>query len=190
MIPDRIEMGTYVIAGCFFGNEIVVENAIPEHIKSLLNVLKNMGIKIVIDENRIKVTPASNILPVDVKTKPYPGFPTDLQAQLTALLTQAKGVSRIQENIFNKRFKHVSELNKLGANIEIKGNTAIIKGKTELRGKVIKSTDLRASASLLLGGLIAKGETIVENSYQLFRGYENMPEKLNQLGADIKLIKR
>ncbi len=190
VIPDRIEMGTYVIAGCLFGNEIVVENAIPEHIKSLLNVLKNMGIKIVIDENRIKVTPASNILPVDVKTKPYPGFPTDLQAQLTALLTQAKGVSRIQENIFNKRFKHVSELNKLGANIEIKGNTAIIKGKTELRGKVIKSTDLRASASLLLGGLIAKGETIVENSYQLFRGYENMPEKLNQLGADIKLIKR
>lgn len=190
VIPDRIEMGTYVIAGCFFDNEIIVENAIPEYIKSLLNVLKNIGVKIVIDKNRIKVNPACDILPADVETKPYPGFPTDLQAQLTTLLTQANGVSRIQENIFNKRFKHINELNKLGANIEIKGNTAIIKGKTELRGKVIKSTDLRASASLLLGGLIAKGETIVENSYQLFRGYENMPEKLNQLGADIKLIKR
>ncbi len=128
--------------------------------------------------------------PIDVGTKPYPGFPTDLQAQLTTLLTQANGISRIKENIFNRRFRHIDELNKLGANIEVKGNTAIIKGKTELRGGIIKSTDLRASAALLLGGLIADGETVVENSYQLFRGYENMPEKLSQLGANIKLIKR
>ena len=190
VIPDRIEMGTYIIAGCLLDNEIIVENAIPEYIKSLLNVLENMGVKIVIEKNRIKVNPTDNIFPIDVGTKPYPGFPTDLQAQLTTLLTQANGISRIKENIFNCRFRHVYELNKLGANIEVKGNTAIIKGKTELRGGVIKSTDLRASAALLLGGLIADGETVVGNSYQLFRGYENMPEKLSQLGADIKLIGR
>jgi len=190
VIPDRIEMGTYIIAGCLLDNEIIVENAIPEYIKSLLNVLENMGVKIVIEKNRIKVNPTDNISPIDVGTKPYPGFPTDLQAQLTTLLTQANGISRIKENIFNRRFRHVDELNKLGANIEVKGNTAIIKGKTELRGGIIKSTDLRASAALLLGGLIADGETVVGNSYQLFRGYENMPEKLSQLGADIKLIKR
>ncbi len=190
VIPDRIEMGTYIIAGCLLDNEIIVENAIPEYIKSLLNVLENMGVKIVIEKNRIKVNPTDNIFPIDVGTKPYPGFPTDLQAQLTTLLTQANGISRIKENIFNRRFRHVYELNKLGANIEVKGNTAIIKGKTELRGGVIKSTDLRASAALLLGGLIADGETVVGNSYQLFRGYENMPEKLSQLGADIKLIGR
>jgi UDP-N-acetylglucosamine 1-carboxyvinyltransferase len=190
VIPDRIEMGTYIIAGCLLDNEIIVENAIPEYIKSLLNVLENMGIKIIVDKNKIKVNSTGNISPIDIETKPYPGFPTDLQAQLTTLLTQANGISRIKENIFNRRFRHVDELNKLGANIEVKGNTAIIKGKTELRGGIIKSTDLRASAALLLGGLIADGETVVENSYQLFRGYENMPEKLSQLGADIKLIGR
>lgn len=190
VIPDRIEMGTYIIAGCFLDNEIIVENTIPEYIKSLLNVLENIGVGIVIEKNRIKVNPTGNISPIDVGTKPYPGFPTDLQAQLTTLLTQANGISRIKENIFNRRFRHIDELNKLGANIEVKGNTAIIKGKTELRGGIIKSTDLRASAALLLGGLIADGETVVENSYQLFRGYENMPEKLSQLGANIKLIKR
>jgi UDP-N-acetylglucosamine 1-carboxyvinyltransferase len=190
VIPDRIEMGTYIIAGCFLDNEIIVENTIPEYIKSLLNVLENIGVGIVIEKNRIKVNPTDNISPIDVETKPYPGFPTDLQAQLTTLLTQANGISRIKENIFNRRFRHIDELNKLGANIEVKGNTATIKGKTELRGGIIKSTDLRASAALLLGGLIADGETVVENSYQLFRGYENMPEKLRQLGANIKLIKR
>lgn len=190
VIPDRIEMGTYIIAGCLLDNEIIVENAIPEYIESLLNVLENMGVKIIVDKNKIKVNSTGNISPIDIETKPYPGFPTDLQAQLTTLLTQANGISRIKENIFNRRFRHVDELNKLGANIKVKGNTAIIKGKTELRGGVIKSTDLRASAALLLGGLIADGETVVENSYQLFRGYENMPEKLSQLGADIKLIGR
>ena len=119
---------------------------------------------------------------------PYPGYPTDLQAQLTTLLTQAEGVSHIKENIFNNRFQHTRELNKMGANIELNGDVSIIKGKTPLTGALIRATDLRASAALVLGGLIAKGTTVIENVFQLFRGYENMPKKLNSLGADIKVI--
>jgi UDP-N-acetylglucosamine 1-carboxyvinyltransferase len=124
---------------------------------------------------------------VEVETLPFPGFPTDLQAQLTTLLTQVNGVSRVKENIFNNRFKHTSELNKLGADIEIAQDTSIIKGKTNLTGREITATDLRASAALVLGGLIAEGETVVNNSYQLLRGYEDMPRKLQELGADVTL---
>jgi UDP-N-acetylglucosamine 1-carboxyvinyltransferase len=125
---------------------------------------------------------------VDIETMPYPGYPTDLQAQLTTLLTQAEGVSHIKENIFNNRFQHTRELNKMGAKIELNGDVSIIKGKTPLTGALIRATDLRASAALVLGGLIAKGTTVIENVFQLFRGYENMPQKLNSLGADIKVI--
>lgn len=188
VIPDRIEMGTYVIAGCFQGNEIVIENVIPEYIESLIKILEEINVNIVVGKNRIKVSASGSIFPVDVETMPYPGFATDLQAQLTTLLTQANGVSRVKENIFNNRFKHTEELNKLGANIKVNGDISIIKGRTELKGNTIKATDLRASAALILGGLIAKGETIIENSYQLFRGYENMPKKIKQLGGNIKLI--
>jgi len=188
MIPDRIEMGTYVIACCFPGNEIVVENAVPGHIKSLLDVLEKIGVRVVIDKDTIKVNPNDGFTPLTVETLPFPGYPTDLQAQLTTLLTQAEGISRIKENIFNNRFQHARELNKMGANIEVDGDVSIIKGKTPLFGKVIRATDLRASAALVLGGLIAEGETVIENAYQLFRGYENMPWKLNRLGADIKRI--
>lgn len=188
IIPDRIEMGTYVIAGALPGNKITVENAVPGYIRSLLDILEKMGVHLIEEGDRITVTSNGSLLPIDIETEPYPGFPTDLQAQLTTLLTQVDGVSRVKEKIFNNRFKHAVELNKLGANIEINKDTAIIKGKTGFTGREITATDLRASAALVLGGLIASGETLVENAYQLLRGYEDMPRKLRRLGADVNFL--
>jgi UDP-N-acetylglucosamine 1-carboxyvinyltransferase len=188
IIPDRIEAGTYLIAGCFTGNDINLREVMPEHLHSLLAILKGMGAVMSISDQAIAVKGTETLAPADVVTQPYPGFPTDLQAQLTTLLTQSIGISRVREKIFNDRFHHVGELNRLGAAIDVLHDTAIIKGPTRLQGAVIKTTDLRASAALVLGGLIAAGETIIENSYQLFRGYEAMPLKLQNLGADIKII--
>jgi UDP-N-acetylglucosamine 1-carboxyvinyltransferase len=188
VIPDRIEMGTYVIAGCFPGHEIIVENTVPEYVKCLLEVLEKSGIQVTTAANTISVNSNGKVKAVDVETMPYPGYPTDLQAQLTTLLTQADGVSHIKENIFNNRFQHTGELNKMGANIKLNGDVSTISGKTPLTGATLRGTDLRASAALVLGGLIAKGTTVIENAFQLFRGYENMPQKLNALGADIKVI--
>ena len=188
MIPDRIEMGTYVIAGCLGENEITVENAVPEYIDILINLLKNSGVHVEAGQDSIKVCGNGSFKPIDIETLPYPGYPTDLQAQLTTLLTQADGVSHIKENIFNNRFQHIHELNKMGANIEVFGDLAMIKGPTPLKGQHIRATDLRASAALILGGLIAEGTTVMENAYQLFRGYEKMLEKLEILGADVQEI--
>jgi UDP-N-acetylglucosamine 1-carboxyvinyltransferase len=188
IIPDRIEAGTYLIAGCFAGNDITIQGVVPEHLHSLLTILKGMGAVMTVSPQAIAVKGKGILAPAEVITQPYPGFPTDLQAQLTTLLTQSTGISRVREKIFNDRFHHVGELNRLGAAIEVQHDTAIIKGPTRLRGAVIKTTDLRASAALVLGGLLAEGGTIIENSYQLFRGYEDMPLKLQNLGADIKII--
>ena len=188
IIPDRIEMGTYVIAGCFSGNHVIVENSNHEYIRSLLQVLKTIGIKITTKGGKIEVQGSDDLSPIDVETLPYPGFPTDLQAQLTTLLTQVEGISSIKENIFNDRFQHTRELNKLGANIQVNGDLATIRGRTELSGKEIRATDLRASAALVLGGLIAQGQTVVANAHQLFRGYESMPGKIKKLGGNIKII--
>jgi len=188
IIPDRIEAGTYLIAGCFAGNEIDIQGVMPGHLRSLLAILDSMGAAMTVSGQSIRVKGQAALAPVEVTTEPYPGFPTDLQAQLTTLLTQAQGVSRVRERIFNDRFRHVGELNRLGAAIEVEHDTAVIRGPARLRGAVIKTTDLRASAALVLGGLQAAGETVIENSYQLFRGYESMPQKLQNLGADIKII--
>lgn len=188
IIPDRIEAGTYLIAGCCAGNDIHIQGMQPEHLQSLLAILQAMGASMIVSGQEITVKGTEILSTAEVVTEPYPGFPTDLQAQLTTLLTQARGVSRVKEQIFNDRFRHVYELNRLGAAIEIEHDTAIITGPTRLHGAVIKTTDLRASAALVLGGLLAAGETIIENSYQLFRGYESMPLKLQNLGADIKII--
>ncbi|MCX6555139.1 MAG: UDP-N-acetylglucosamine 1-carboxyvinyltransferase [Candidatus Aminicenantes bacterium] len=188
IIPDRIEAGTYLIAGCFAGNEIDIQGVMPGHLRSLLAILDSMGAAMTVSGQSIRVKGQAALAPVEVTTEPYPGFPTDLQAQLTTLLTQAQGVSRVRERIFNDRFHHVGELNRLGAAIEVEHDTAVIRGPARLRGAVIKTTDLRASAALVLGGLQAAGETVIENSYQLFRGYESMPQKLQNLGADIKII--
>jgi len=188
VIPDRIEAGTYLIAGCFSGNEIRVEGVVPEHLQSLLAILAGMGAAVTASAQALHAKGGAPLGPAEVVTAPYPGFPTDLQAQLTTLLTQAAGVSRVRETIFNDRFRHVGELRRMGAEIEVNGDTAVIRGRSRLRGAVLKTTDLRASAALVLGGLAAQGETLIENSYQLFRGYENMPGKLHKLGADIKII--
>lgn len=189
LIPDRIEMGTYVIAAALRGNnEIIIENAIPEYIASLLDVLTQIGVEVTIKERKIFLRTDGPMRPVEIETLPYPGYPTDLQAQLTTLLTQVDGVSKIKENIFNNRFQHAMELNKLGAQIEVNKDVALIKGKTPFTGQCIRATDLRASAALVLAGLIGEGQTVVENAYQLLRGYEDMPQKLRQLGADITLI--
>jgi UDP-N-acetylglucosamine 1-carboxyvinyltransferase len=192
MIPDRIAMGTFVIAGCLGENNITVENASPKYIQSLLDVLDEIGIKtITSSDHTIKIEPNGPFKPVEVETLPYPGYPTDLQAQLTTLLTQAEGTSKIKENIFNNRFQHAEQLNKMGANITVGhdgADFATIKGKTPLIGTQIRATDLRASAALVLGGLIAEGQTVISNAYQLFRGYEDLPGKLKTLGANIKLI--
>jgi len=188
VIPDRIEAGTYLIAGCLAGNEVRVEGVVPEHLQSLLAILAGMGADVTVSERALHATGGAPLRPAVVVTEPYPGFPTDLQAQLTTLLTQADGVSRVRETIFNDRFRHVGELRRMGADIEVEADTAVIKGRSRLHGAVLKTTDLRASAALVLGGLAAQGETIIENSYQLFRGYENMPGKLQKLGADIKMI--
>jgi UDP-N-acetylglucosamine 1-carboxyvinyltransferase len=189
IIPDRIEAGTYLIAGCCAGNDIHVQGAVPGHLQSLLAILQKMGAVLTVSGQTIAVRGTDALhAAAEVITEPYPGFPTDLQAQLTTLLTQATGISRVRERIFNDRFRHVNELNRLGAAIGVEHDTAVIKGPTRLKGAVIKTTDLRASAALVLGGLLATGETIIENSYQLFRGYEAMPQKLQNLGADIKII--
>ncbi len=187
VIPDRIEAGTYLIAGCFPGNDIRVEAVIPEHLGSLLGILHDMGADVAVHQKEFHARGGAALRPVAVVTEPYPGFPTDLQAQLTTLLTQARGVSRVRETIFNDRFRHAGELNRLGADIEVRGDEALIRGGSTLRGAVLKTTDLRASAALVLGGLAAAGETRIENSYQLFRGYEDMPGKLQKLGADITM---
>jgi UDP-N-acetylglucosamine 1-carboxyvinyltransferase len=188
VIPDRIEAGTYLIAGCLAGNDISVEGVVPGHLSSLLTVLAGMGADVAVSAGSLHARGGPSLGPAAVVTEPYPGFPTDLQAQLTTLMTQAGGVSRVRETIFNDRFRHVGELRRMGADIEVQGDTAVIRGGPRLRGAVLKTTDLRASAALVLGGLAASGETVIENSYQLFRGYENMPGKLQKLGADIKII--
>jgi len=187
IIPDRIEAGTYLIAGCFRGNDVIVEGVVPDHVSNLSQTLRTMGVDMERVGGGLRVIPSGRIFGTEIETRPYPGFPTDLQAQLTTLLTQAEGTSRVTENIFNNRFQHVVELNRLGARIVVRGNLAVIEGQTPLRGRSIGATDLRASAALVLGGLIASGETRIKNAFQLFRGYEKMPEKLQSLGADIRV---
>ena len=188
VIPDRIEMGTFAVLGGFAGNHITINNAQPEYIRSLLDILSAIGVNVQFAESRLTLSSRGKLIPADVVTTPHPGFPTDLQAQLTTLLTQADGVSYVTEKIFNNRFQHTLELNKMGADITVAEETATIRGKTDLHGARLKATDLRASAALVLGGLIAEGETQITNAFQLFRGYENLTDKLKNLGASIKII--
>jgi UDP-N-acetylglucosamine 1-carboxyvinyltransferase len=190
VIPDRIEAGTFIIAGALTGGEIIIDNVYPQHLEAVIEKIKFAGINIEeIDNHTLKVKRDSEIRPQDVTTSPYPGFPTDMQAQFMVLMTQANGISIITETIFDRRFLHVNELLRLGAIIEVIGDKAIVRGKTTLSGAEVIATDLRASASLVLAGLIAKGETLVTQIHHLDRGYENIEKKLAQLGAQIKRIK-
>ena len=184
--PDRIEAGTYLIAGAITGGDLNVDACEPNHLGSLLGKLKQAGVRIDIGTDHVRVRSGGNLLAVDISTEEYPGFPTDMQAQFTALATQAEGTSTITENIFENRFMHVQELVRMGANITVAGRTATVRGKTPLQSAAVMCSDLRASASLVLAALVADGETILDRVYHMDRGYERIEEKLRSVGAQIR----
>jgi UDP-N-acetylglucosamine 1-carboxyvinyltransferase len=190
IISDRIEAGTFLVAGALSQGDIVLENAEPRHLASIMERVRFSGAQVEkIDDHTLRVAGRPEIKPQDITTSPYPGFPTDMQAQFMVLMTQASGTSFITETIFDRRFSHVNELLRLGANIEVLGDKAVVRGKTPLSGAEVMATDLRASASLVLAGLIASGETVINDVEHLDRGYEKIEEKLNLLGASIERIK-
>jgi len=188
VIPDRIEAGTFLIAAAITQGKIKLVNAHPEHLEALLEKLEAAGCHIEKGENWIEISMDRRPSAVDIITKPYPGFPTDLQAQFTSLMALSGGTSIIEETIFSERFHHIPELNRLDANINLEGDKAIIRGVPQLSGAEVMATDLRASAALVLAGLAAEGETTISRIYHLDRGYERMENKLNQLGASIRRI--
>jgi len=196
VIPDRIEACTYMLAGVVTGGQITVEDIVPEHIDALLAKLEEAGAFFSVVRNGTGYSvdvcqtgseQARRLRPISVKTMPFPGFPTDLQPQMVAALTKASGVSLVEENLFQARFLYAAELNRMGADIGIKGNTAVIKGVDSMDGATVAATDLRAGAALILAGLASEGETRVENMGYVFRGYEAIDTKLRALGADVAL---
>jgi UDP-N-acetylglucosamine 1-carboxyvinyltransferase len=189
VLPDRIETGTYAMAVAMTGGDVLLEGARPELLQSALDVLEEAGAKITTETAGIRVTRNGNGLrSVDVETAPFPDFPTDLQAQLMAVMTRADGVSKIRETIFENRFMHVPELARMGADIALDGDTAIVTGQSHLNGAPVMATDLRASVSLIIAGLAAEGETEVSRVYHLDRGFERIEEKLSACGAQIERI--
>jgi UDP-N-acetylglucosamine 1-carboxyvinyltransferase len=189
IIPDRIEAGTFLIAGAITGGELELTNVVPGHVMTLIEKLRENGVALEPGTNRLVVYGPNDLAPSDVITHEYPGFATDMQAQYMALMTQANGISLIDENIFENRFMHASELMRMGANIRLDGARAIVAGKTRLTGATVIASDLRASASLVLAGLVADGYTIVDRVYHLDRGYERLEEKLRSVGAQIERLK-
>lgn len=187
VIPDRIEAGTYIIAGALVGDKLKVDNIIPEHVEMLTLKLKEMGVNIEIGPDYVITSKTDNLKPVKIKTQGYPGFATDLQQPITTLLTQCNGTSILEETIYENRFQNVPYLNDMGANIEIDNKKIKINGKTDLIGKKVEATDLRAGACLVLAGLLAKGKTEITNIEHVLRGYENIVEKLTDVEADIEL---
>lgn len=185
-IPDRIETGTYVIIGALLGDNLRIENIIPEHIQALLDKLEEANVDFKVYDNYIIVNKSNNLKPITVETKGYPGFATDLQQPLTALLTQCDGVSYLTETIYENRFKNVEYLNKMGANITINDRTIEIEGKTLLHGCEVTATDLRAGACMVIAGLIAEGTTTINEINHVLRGYENIIQKLTLVGAKIE----
>jgi len=188
IIPDRIEAGTFMIAAGITHGELNIRGCIPEHLEALINKLRDTGMKISPIKGGLKATGTKKINSVDVKTLPYPGFATDLQAQMMAYMSIGGGLSVITETIFENRFMHVSELMRMGADIKIQGNNAIVRGVPELRGAPVMATDLRASASLVLAALVAKGTTEISRVYHLDRGYEQIEKKFSAVGANIKRV--
>jgi len=185
---DRIEAGTYLIAAVLTNGNLTIQNLNPSTIKTEINILKKIGAKIKLKRNSINIIGNTEIKNINLKTAPYPGFPTDLQAQIMVLLCKAKKASYIKEDIFENRFMHVAELNRMGANISIKGNVASISGKTNFIGAELMATDLRASVSLVLAALNAKGKSVINRIYHLDRGYENIEKKLKKVGAKIRRV--
>ena len=187
IMPDRIEAGTYLIAGAITGGEIKITNANHEHIEPILTKLEEANCKIQVNKNEIEIIAPKRVKAVDIKTMPYPGFPTDMQSVFGALLATAKGTSIITENIFESRYKYVQELVRMGAKIKVECRSAIIKGTRKFQGANVVATDLRGGAALVIAGLAAKGITEIENVDYILRGYENMEQKLKKLGAKIYL---
>jgi len=185
IIPDRIEAGTYLCAGAITNSKIKINKVEPNHLESVLAKLEEMGCKFDIKDDSITIIPAEELKPVRIITQEYPGFPTDMQAQFMALSTQANGVSIIEERLFENRFMHVSELQRMGADITLNGNVATINGKTALSGADVMATDLRASSALVLSALVAKGITNIHRIYHLDRGYDSLEKKLKAVGANI-----
>ena len=188
IIFDRIEAGTFMIASALTGKKVTIDKINPNIIKKEIDILRKMGVQIKKNNSSITLQKSIQLKKINVITKPYPGFPTDLQAQLMVLMTQANGLSKISENIFENRFMHVPELKRMGAKIKIKNKTAFIEGPSKLTGAEVMATDLRASVSLVLAGLIAENRTIINRIYHLDRGYESLETKLKKCNAEIKRI--
>jgi len=186
VIPDRIEAGTYMTAAALTGGDVTLLGAEPAHLQALIHKLRLSGAGVTAAPGRIQVKGSDTISSVDVRTLPYPGFPTDMQAQFMVLMSVAGGISVVSETVFENRFIHVSELQRMGADIKVSGNSAVISGVKGLSGAPVMATDLRASASLILAGLIAKGRTVVSRVYHIDRGYESIEAKLSRLGAAIR----
>ncbi|HWZ12804.1 MAG TPA: UDP-N-acetylglucosamine 1-carboxyvinyltransferase [Acidobacteriaceae bacterium] len=186
IIPDRIEAGTFLVAGAITGGDLIVAGVVPQHIAALLSKLAECGVKCDVRGDQVRVSSNGKLTAADISTEEFPGFPTDMQAQYMALATQAEGTSLVAENIFENRFMHVQELVRMGANIKVDGRTATVRGKSPLSSTAVMASDLRASASLILAALVADGETIIDRIYHLDRGYERMEEKLRGVGAQIR----
>lgn len=188
VIPDRIEAGTYMIAAAMTGGDVIIENVLPEHQKPLIAKLREAGALVEEDIDRIHVASDGKLKAVDIKTLPYPGFPTDMQAQMMAMLAIAEGRSKVTETVFENRFMHVVELNRMGADITTDGRSAVITGPAHLTGCTVRATDLRAGAAMILAGLVAEGATEICDIYHIDRGYEEIVAKLGNLGADIERV--
>ncbi|HEV3410638.1 MAG TPA: UDP-N-acetylglucosamine 1-carboxyvinyltransferase, partial [Chthoniobacterales bacterium] len=189
IIPDRIETGTFLVAGAICGQSVTVTRAEPRHVQAVTSALTDAGFKIESADHSITVSPNGATKPLEIATQPYPGFPTDMQAQMCALLSTTEGISVVTENIFPQRYMHLAELKRMGAHVQIEGPTAVIQGVEKLLGAPVMASDLRASAALVLAGLKAEGTTEISRVYHIDRGYEHLDEKLGALGAHIERVK-
>ena len=190
IMPDRIEAGTFLCSAGITGGKLQLNNVVPEHIGPIINKLEECGCKFQIEKNSVTIDAPKKLKPIDIKTMPYPGFPTDMQSVFTAMLCIAKGTSVMVENIFENRYRFTNELKRMGAKINIEGKVAVVKGVRRLNGATVEATDLRGGAAVVLAGLVAKGKTTVNNVEYILRGYENLDRKLSKVGANIKLKTR
>ena len=188
IIPDRIEAGTFMVAAAITGGDVLVENVITNHMKPIMAKLTEAGCQVIDEGENVRIIGTEALKSIDIKTLPYPGFPTDMQAQFMAFMTQCKGTNVAIETVFENRFMHVDELRKMGAEIKIDGRSAIITGGKPLHGAKVKASDLRAGAALILSGLVAQGKTYISDIYHIDRGYENIEEKFRNLGANISRV--
>jgi UDP-N-acetylglucosamine 1-carboxyvinyltransferase len=189
VIPDRIEAGTFLVAGAITGGDLTITHCAPEHLGAVIAKMEETGVPIeIVNKSTLRVRGAKKLVGSDMTTEEYPGFATDMQAQYMALATQAEGTSSITEKIFENRFLHASEMIRMGANISIDGHTAVVHGPAVLSGTTVQASDLRASAGLVLAGLVASGETTIERVYHIDRGYEGIVEKLRAVGAEIERV--